>query len=111
MHKKKRFRIDGDTMTTIVVSSLLFCVVVVVAGMVLAWFGKDTSAIVASALTLFGTELGVCGLMTIFDRRNARLDKESEKREEKRRKEKENDISEKKEFINNLRGNNDDVAG
>lgn len=71
-------------MTTIVVWSLLFCVVVVVAGMALACFGVDVSTIVGSALVLFGTELGVCGIMTIFNRQADRQDKLAEMRQESR---------------------------
>ncbi|WP_312072452.1 hypothetical protein [Anaerotignum propionicum] len=82
--KRRRFRINDDTMTTIVVSSLLFCVAVVVAGMVLAFFGVDVSAIVGNALTVFGTELGICGVMTIFNRWVDRQDKQAEKRQESR---------------------------
>jgi len=82
--KRRRFRINDDTMTTIVVSSLLFCVAVVVAGMVLAFFGVDVSAIVGNALTVFGTELGICGVMTIFNRWADRQDKQAEKRQERR---------------------------
>ncbi|WP_313525516.1 hypothetical protein [Anaerotignum sp.] len=80
--KRKRFRINDDTMTTIVVWSLLFCVAVVVAGMVLAFFGVDVSVIVGNALTVFGTELGICGVMTIFNRWADRQDKLAEKRQE-----------------------------
>ena len=82
--KRRRLRINDDTMTTIVVSSLLFCVAVVVAGMVLAFFGVDVSAIVGNALTVFGTELGICGVMTIFNRWADRQDKRAEKRQERR---------------------------
>ena len=81
--KKKKFRIDGDTMTTIVVVSLFLCVLFTVAGFWFAWHDKDVSAIVGSALLCFGTELGICGLMKIFDRNNAIRDKELE--ENKRR--------------------------
>ena len=82
--KPRRLRINDDTMTTIVVSSLLFCVAVVVAGMVLAFFGVDVSTIVGNALTVFGTELGICGVMTIFNRWADRQDKQAEKRQESR---------------------------
>ncbi|MEA5056113.1 MAG: hypothetical protein VB047_00935 [Anaerotignum propionicum] len=82
--KRRRLRINDDTMTTIVVSSLLFCVAVVVAGMVLAFFGVDVSTIVGNALTVFGTELGICGVMTIFNRWADRQDKQAEKRQERR---------------------------
>ena len=82
--KRRHLRINDDTMTTIVVSSLLFCVAVVVAGMVLAFFGVDVSAIVGNALTVFGTELSICGVMTIFNRWADRQDKQAENRQEKR---------------------------
>lgn len=62
-------------MTTIVVSSLFFCVVVVAVGIVLACYQIDVSSIVSSALLCFGTELGICGLMKIFDRYNEIQDK------------------------------------
>ncbi len=84
--KRRRFRINDDTMTTIVVLSLLFCVAVVVAGMILACFGVDVSTIVGNALTVFGTELGICGVMTIFNRWAERRDKQAEKRQEMRMK-------------------------
>jgi len=82
--KRRRLRINDDTMTTIVVLSLLFCVAVVVAGMVLACFDVDVSTIVGNALTVFGTELGICGVMTIFNRWADRQDKQAEKRQESR---------------------------
>ena len=55
-------------MTTVVVSSLLLCVIFVITGFVFVWFDKDVSSILPSALTVFGTELGICGAMTIFKR-------------------------------------------
>ena len=70
-------------MTTIVVVSLVLCVIFVVTGVWFAWHDKDVSSIVGSALLCFGTELGICGLMKIFDRNNAIRDKELE--ENKRR--------------------------
>lgn len=66
-NKKSKFKINEDTMTTIVVSSLLFCVAVTITGIVFQWFDKDISAIVASTHTVFGAELGICGLIKIFD--------------------------------------------
>ena len=100
--KRRRLRINDDTMTTIVVSSLLFCVAVVVAGMVLAFFGVDVSAIVGNALTVFGTELGICGVMTIFNRWADRQDKQAEKRQERRM---------KREEAENERKRNEQSAG
>lgn len=77
--KKKKFKINGDTMTTIVVSSLFFCVVVVAVGIVLACYQIDVSSIVSSALLCFGTELGICGIMKIFDRHNELQDRKAER--------------------------------
>lgn len=76
--KKKKFKINNDTMTSIVVYSLLFCVAVTIAGMAMACFGVDVSAIVGSALLLFGTELGVCGCMKIFDKKRKKKGEEEE---------------------------------
>lgn len=80
MKRKRKFKINGDTMTTIVVSSLVLCVGFVVTGFIFAWYEKDVSSIVQAALLCFGTELGICGLMKIFDRNNERLDKQAEER-------------------------------
>jgi hypothetical protein len=82
---KKRWKINGDTMTTIVESSLIFCVLVVVWGMVQAQHGIDSSAIVDSALRVFGTELGICGVMTIFRRWSDAQDKRQEQRKMRRK--------------------------
>ena len=92
MPKKRRkgFRINGDTMTTIVVSSLILCVAFTVTGFVFAWHDKDVSSIVGSALLCFGTELGICGLMKIFDRNNEKADRRAEERKMQREKEAEN---------------------
>jgi hypothetical protein len=112
-------------MTTIVVLSLLFCVAVVVAGMVLAYFGVDVSTIVGNALTVFGTELGICGVMTMFNRWAEKQDKIAEKRQESRMNRENNknggsnaicEEAEKKAFIdgvkNKINNNNvNDVAG
>ena len=91
MRKRRRFRfslrlpkINDDTMTTIVVFSLGFCVLVVIAGFVLAYLGRDASAIVDSALRVFGTELGICGVMTIFNRWTAAQDQREEERRKRR---------------------------
>lgn len=79
---------NGDTMTTIVVCSLGFCVTVVAAGFWLAYRGQDCAAIVDSALRVFGTELGICGLMTIVKRwtemQDRRLEESRKRREEKK---------------------------
>lgn len=87
MMKKRRrirFKINNDTMTTIVVLSLSFCVCVVIVGIILACFCVDISSIVSSALLLFGTELGICGLMKLYDKGV----EQAERRAEERRKRK-----------------------
>ena len=71
-------------MTTIVVFSLGFCVAVVIVGFVLAYLGRDASTIVDSALRVFGTELGICGVMTMFNRWTAAQDRREEERRKKR---------------------------
>lgn len=82
--KKRKFKlkINEDTMTTIVVSSLVFCVLVTIAGIVLACYQVDISSIVSSTHTVFGAELGICGLIKVFDnyleKRNKREDKNGE---------------------------------
>lgn len=43
-------------------------VCVVIVGIILACFCVDISSIVSSALLLFGTELGICGLMKLYDK-------------------------------------------
>lgn len=87
--KRRRFRfppkINEDTMTSIVIYSLGFCVAVVVTGLVFCWFGRDASEVVSSALAVFGTELGICGVMKIFDKRQEMQEKREEERRERRR--------------------------
>ena len=113
--KRKGFRINNDTMTTIVVLSLLFCVAVIVAGMLLACFGVDVSIIVGNALSVFGTELGICGVMTIFNRWAGKQDQLAERRSEKRAQRdiyEENNALEMDEFKKELRREiEEDVAG
>ena len=84
MKKKYFLKINGDTMTTVVVFSLLFCVIVIIWGMVQAENGVDSSAIVDSALRVFGTELGICGIMTIFKRWTDAQDRRIEERKARR---------------------------
>lgn len=87
--KHPRLLVNGDTMTTIVVCSLLFCVAVVIAGFVLAYRGQDCAAIVDSALRVFGTELGICGIMTIFKRWTEAQERQIEQRRQAREKRRE----------------------
>ena len=86
MAKKKKYflKINGDTMTSIVMFSILFCVAIVVWGMLQAKDGVDSAAIVDSALRVFGTELGICGVMTIFKRWMDAQDKKAEERKKRR---------------------------
>lgn len=88
MKKRKQisFKINNDTMTTIVVLSLSFCVCVVIVGIILACFCVDISSIVSSALLLFGTELGICGLMKLYDKSVEQAERRK-RREEGREKE------------------------
>lgn len=71
-------------MTTIVVLSLSFCVCVVVVGIILACFCVDISSIVSSALLLFGTELGICGLMKLYDKGVEQAERRAEERRKRR---------------------------
>lgn len=80
----KKFKINGDTMTTVVVFSLLFSAAVAVTGIVLGTYGVDVSAIVDSTLRVFGTELGICGVMTIFKRWTEQQDRRTEERRQRR---------------------------
>lgn len=92
MKKKYFLKINGDTMTTVVVFSLLFCVVVIVWGMLQAKDGVDSSSIVDSALRVFGTELGICGIMTIFKRWTEAQDRRMEERRMRRERSNQNEI-------------------
>lgn len=102
-NKKTRFKINGDTMTSIVIYSLLFCGAVTIAGMTLGAFDHDVSAIVGSTHRVFGTELGICGVMTLYQR----WEKKQDAKDEKRRRKKEaaaadqaaKDAIEKEEFL------------
>ncbi len=78
------WKINGDTMTTIVIFSLAFCVFIVIWGMRMAQDGVDTASIVDSALRVFGTELGICGIMTIFARWTDAQDRRAEERRKQR---------------------------
>ena len=88
MKKRRRIRfppkINDDTMTTIVVLSLSFCVGDVVVGIILACFCVDISSIVSSALLLFGTELGICGLMKLYDKGVEQAERWAEDRRKRR---------------------------
>lgn len=101
--KKRQIKINGDTMTSIVIYSLLFCGAVTIAGMILGAFDHDVSAIVGSTHRVFGTELGICGVMTLYQR----WEKKQDIKDERRRRKKEEaaadqaakDVIEKEEFL------------
>ena len=84
MRKNRILCINGDTMTTIVLFALFFCAAVIIWGMKQAAEGIDSSAIVDSALRVFGTELGICGVMTIFRRWTEAQDRRAEERRKRR---------------------------
>ena len=73
-----------DTLTLIVYASLLFCAGIIVWGMIQASHGIDSSAIVDSALRVFGTELGICGALTIYKRWVELQDRRAEERRKRR---------------------------
>ena len=79
--RKRRFsfKINADTLTSIVIYSLLFCAAVTIAGLVLGGYDHDVAAIIDSTHRVFGTELGVCGFIKIFQ---CWIDKRSGKSEE-----------------------------
>jgi UDP-N-acetylglucosamine pyrophosphorylase len=53
-------------------------------GMLQAGKGVDSAAIVDSALRVFGTELGICGFMTIFKRWMEQQDRRTAERQKRR---------------------------
>ncbi len=71
-------------MTMVVLFSLLFCTAIVIWGMTQAGSGVDSAAIVDSALRVFGTELGICGLMTMFKGWTEQQDRRAEARRKRR---------------------------
>lgn len=95
MKKKRRFKITDDTLTSIVIYSLLFCAAITVVGLVLGAFGHDVSSIVDSTHRVFGTELGVCGLIKMHDRT---IEKSEKRAAERRKKEAEKDAETVKEY-------------
>ena len=101
MKKRRRIRfppkINDDTMTTIVVLSsiviysLLFCAAITIAGMVLGAFDHDVSAVVDSTHRVFGTELGICGLMKLYDKGVEQAERRAEERRKRREEGRENE--------------------
>ena len=102
--KRRRFRIpfpkiNDDFMTTIVVFSLGYCVRMVEKGLELAAQGLDASATISPALLIFGTELGICGLMKMYERKVAADDRRAEEARERRRKKEEKEAQEKEAYL------------
>lgn len=83
-HSRLSWKINDDTMTTIVIFSLFFCAAVTIAGLVLGAFGHDVSSVVDSTHRIFGTELGICGLMKIYDKGVERSERKAAERRKRR---------------------------
>lgn len=82
--RRLSWKINDDTMTTIVIFSLLFCAAITIAGLVLGAFGHDVSSVVDSTHRIFGTELGICGLMKIYDKGVERSERKAAERRKRR---------------------------
>ena len=81
---RRSWKINNDTMTTIVLFSLFFCAAVTLAGLVLGAFDHDVSAVIDSTHRIFGTELGICGLMKIYDKGVERSERKAAERRKRR---------------------------
>ena len=81
---RRSWKINNDTMTTIVLFSLFFCAAVTIAGLVLGAFDHDVSAVIDSTHRIFGTELGICGLMKIYDKGVERFERKAAERRKRR---------------------------
>lgn len=81
---RKKVHITLDIITLIVLFSLAFCVFIIIWGMMQAMQGVDTAAIVDSTLRVFGTELGICGILTIAKRLMEAEDRRIEDRRKRR---------------------------
>lgn len=106
--KRRRFRIpfpkiNDDTMTTIVVFSLLYCVRIVEKGLELAATGQDASGTIVPALAVFGTELAICGLMKVHDRNVVVEDRRAEEARERRKKREEKEAQGKEAFLKGVK--------
>lgn len=81
---RRSWKINNDTMTTIVLFSLFFCAAVTIAGLALGAFDHDVSAVIDSTHRIFGTELGICGLMKIYDKGVERSEQKAAERRKRR---------------------------
>ena len=110
MASKRKFRIpfpkiNDDFMTTVVVFSLGYCVRMVEKGLELAEQGLDASSTIAPALIIFGTELAVCGIMKMYERKVAADDRRAEEARERRKKKEEKEALEKEAFLEGVKRN------
>jgi len=104
--KPNTIKINDDTLTTVVVFSLGFCVFISLWGMILTTFGIDCADIVGAILLIFGTELGICGLLKIYDKyvkkeEQKQADRKAgrEQRAKQRQEQLERDEKEKEEWL------------
>lgn len=82
--KEKKEILMPSFLTVAVLFSLLFSTMIVIWGMLQAENGVDSASIVDSALRVFGTELGICGIMTIMKRWTEQQDRNMEERRKRR---------------------------
>ncbi len=82
--KEKKEMLMPSFLTVAVLFSLLFSTIIVIWGMLQAENGVDSASIVDSALRVFGTELGICGIMTIMKRWTEQQDRRTEERRKRR---------------------------
>ena len=82
--KEKKEMLMPSFLTVAVLFSLLFSTIIVIWGMLQAENGVDSASIVDSALRVFGTELGICGIMTIMKRWTEQQDRNMEERRKRR---------------------------
>ena len=82
--KEKKEILMPSFLTVAVLFSLLFSTIIVIWGMLQAENGVDSASIVDSALRVFGTELGICGIMTIMKRWTEQQDRNMEERRKRR---------------------------
>lgn len=85
--KERKEMLMPSFLTAAVLFSLLFSTIIVIWGMLQAESGVDSASIVDSALRVFGTELGICGIMTIVKRWTEQQDKRAEERRKRREEE------------------------
>ena len=82
--KEKKEMLMPSFLTVAVLFSLLFSTIIVIWGMLQAENGVDSASIVVCALRVFGTELGICGIMTIMKRWTEQQDRKMEERRKRR---------------------------